>query len=1044
MADARVMGFDVDALAVASAVQAKALDAGRSVWISANAGTGKTEVLTRRLLALLLQDETLEPAHILAVTFTNAGAAEMAARLPERLRALAAMDAARLTEVLRADLGVEATPATQARVRVLAQAVQEAPPMISTLHGLAQVMLARFPREAGVPEGFALLDETERSALLMDIQNTLLVDVDDALADALGLLLDELGETGWRDLTGMMVARWRVLKGILAEGGVAGALGRISAELGLREGENWGAPLLPHDREVAALRAVVALEPGHVAADVLAASDAQKEAVWRGFLLTQKDEPRARIVVKKIAEALPDVAAVLADAAARVAEGVRQRKLWRLYDITQALLVWAFAVRGAYAQRKAERGLLDFDDLLDGLERLLDQTADGPAAEWVWYALDRRFRHLVVDEAQDNNAQQTRIIGHLAQNLLSGDVGEMSPRTVLAVGDVKQCIFHFQGARPDLFLALRDDLVSWSGGALTALTLTHNFRSGRAVLGVVDEVFADPEVVCVTTGDPLTPSWPTHKPVAAGRESRVEVWPLVGAPDVDDVAPWTLPQERQRMQGASAAHLLARQVASFIRGHMERGTRVPSTGNPLQPQDVLIVVQRNATAALFAGVLRAAGVPVVASAGVPSPVLADAVAMVRWVFNPADRIALVQVLKAYRGWGDAQVLALAAQAKAAGDAAPWHTFVAGDDAAWLARYAAYVEQTPAAMLYALGHSYGVLEVLEPLLEEAAAVPTWRGLVERLEQREQAGKPLCAPDTGEPGVRIMTVHGSKGLQAPLVILPETTRAMDDIRNETILWPVADGDGVLIPAADAGLSPLGVRLREGMKAQARTNALRGLYVALTRAMDWLVVCGWGDAEKVEKAGDTTWYGLVARCASGEVWRQDEGMRVRGDDLPSCAREEAPVAADPVLVWPETRVWEGIPVRVADAPSAAQVRGELVHALLQGMAVPDAPADVVAEAAAVRGAFPWMFTPDAEAEVVVGLCDGTVGRIDRMVRHEGVLWVIDFKTGQVPGGGWVPPVYVAQVKGYMAALVREGTVRGAIVWTAGPQFVDVTDMI
>lgn len=211
--------FDPMLLKQASEAQALALDARRSVWISANAGTGKTEVLTRRLLALLLSDPSLEPRHLLALTFTKAGAAEMAARLPARLSAWAALDDADMVLRIDEEVGIRADDAMVLRVRELAQAVRRAPPMVATIHGLAQQVLGRFTVEAGLPLEFEVLEEGAQKRLLRDVQRGLLVDVDGVLAEHLGILLDALGEKGWEDLTSLVVKSWHKLEALVEGAG---------------------------------------------------------------------------------------------------------------------------------------------------------------------------------------------------------------------------------------------------------------------------------------------------------------------------------------------------------------------------------------------------------------------------------------------------------------------------------------------------------------------------------------------------------------------------------------------------------------------------------------------------------------------------------------------------------------------------------------------------------------------------------------------------------------------------------------------------------
>jgi ATP-dependent helicase/nuclease subunit A len=1002
--------FDAQAMATAAAVQRQALAAGKSVWISANAGTGKTEVLTQRLLALLLQDATLEPRHLLALTFTKAGATEMAARLPERLEKWAALDEAALALEVEAALGLKVGGLVE-RVRVLAEQVRQAPPLVATIHSLAQQLLTRFAVEAGLEPGFEVLDEGGQARLLNEVQHQLLVNVDGVLAENLAVLLDELGEHGWRDVTRVITQNWKRLDERLREGGPAAVLARVQDALGLKD-EAWvKLALVPHSEEWAVLRRVAPLLPGHEIWSVLTAAEDEVEEAWRGFLLTDKGTARARIFLKAEAAKLADAdVAVITAAAARVAEAVRQRKAWRGLTVTRALVVWAMQVKGAYGQAKQARGVVDYDDLLDGLERLLVK-ADAGLAAWMWYGFDRRFRHLVVDEAQDNNPQQNRIVQWLARNILSGDVGEASARTVLAVGDVKQSILRFQGADPALFVGLREALYAWAPGRVVEVDLAHSFRSGPEVLAAVDAVFAAEGLSERVQGEDR--GWPGHRAVAAARLSRVELWPLEANGGKPQVEPWALPWVRSEAEGDNAGVRLFRRMAAWLEDKIGRVV-MPSTGLPLRPEDVMLVVRTNAVGGLAAGVLRAAGLPVASTRGVVPLAVQDVVALVRVIFNTADNLSLAQVLKGFLKWNDAHLLALGAQVARGG---VWAEALEGEDKVWLEGWLARAGETPLALVHAaMVARGGKRSDFDGLLAWAAECETLRELVRRCEQEEIAVKSEGA------GIRILTVQKAKGLQAPLVILPQTRGGGG---TDKLLW----GDGVLLFKQAKGTSEFEDTLLEEEEARREVDDLRGLYVAMTRASDWLVVTGYGGKEGQDTSG--TWWGHLD---SLEGWREVEGVKVRGSDF---GRVEKAVAEVPVAEAKAAVVVRG--VEVAEAQTPAQVRGELVHALLQGLTVP-AEVGVVAEVERVRAALPWVFEK-GRSEVSVALEGGRVGRIDRLVEKDGDVWVIDFKTGVVLEP--MPEDYVAQVKAYMAAARASypgKTVRGAVVWTAGAKLVPV----
>lgn len=1023
--------FDPVLLKGASEAQAKALEVGKSVWISANAGTGKTEVLTRRMLALLVSDFSLEPRQLLALTFTKAGAAEMAARLPARLASWASLDDAGILAKIADEVGVEPTAEMAARVRDLAVTVRRAPPMVATIHGLAQQILGRFAVEAGMAPDFEVLEDAAQKRLLQDVQHGLLVGVDGALALHLATLLDELGDKGWEELTGLIVRNWHKFEALVAGTGLRGVLERLEEELGIRNQELGGAaaarPLVPTPSERAALERIVAVLPGHGAVEVLKSREAVLEAAWRGFLLTKEDTARKSLLKKpEIALVGEETVAVLMNAAARAEAQVRARKVYRGFDVTRSALLWAAAVRGAYVQRKQEQGLADYADLLDGLERVMGASDNG-LAEWVWYGLDRRFRHLVVDEAQDNNPQQDRIVRWLAQSILSGDVGEGAVRTVLAVGDMKQSIFRFQGAVPELFVQLREVMAQWADG-LREVDLTHSFRSGKEILALVDRVFEAGDTGEVVVGSDYR-TWPAHKAVAAGRASRVELWEVVEKVPSPDVEPWALPTVRAAAGGHGEDIVCLRQVGTWLQERVGRVV-MPSTGLPLRWEDVMIVVQRNRIAGLAAGVLRGMGIPVASAGGVVPLIVEDAVAMVRVIFNRADNLALAQVLKGVRGFDDAALLRLAERAgvakRAPGDAeVVWAEFLEGEDRVWLEGYLAMAWEAPLGVVQRVIAEIGGDEtVFEGLLGWAEKCENLRELVERLELEDL---PVVS---GKEGLRVLTVHGSKGLQAPLVIMPDTMAALSDMRQDVVLW----GDGVVLFKQGKGLSELEDGLVEAEAARRKADSLRGLYVAMTRAMDWLVVAGFGT---VKENTDTWWTRVREGFRNQELGVRSDFPWVSGDTFDVVEREVVMPLARSLPGW---WVRETTGFLVGEVQSAAQVRGEAVHGLLQGLEVV-ADEEARAEAARVREALPWLWGPGARSEMAVSL-GGRVGRIDRLVERDGAWWVIDFKTGAVPD--LMPEVYASQVRGYVAALRvtwPERAFKAGIVWTATARLDEVT---
>lgn len=1043
---------DTGRVAAANAAQASALKPTANVWISANAGTGKTEVLTRRLLSLLIADPACPPRAVLALTFTKAGAAEMAARLPRKLAELAANDDATLAEWVRTGLGLAGTPAECARVRELGPLVAAEPPLIRTIHGFAQELLQRFPDEAGVPQGFSVLEDAEGARLLQEAQGLALELADADVTGAVDTLVGELGEFGWRELTRLTRANWPKLSDLLAHSGGRGPLlAQLRVALGIASGEEpFDGRIVPDAGMIRLLREVVEVsahaETDAVLAAAAAGDEAGLEEAWLAFHYTKAGTLRAKLVKAEVSKARPDIVARLSEIQADIAALRARQAAWRTLALTQALLVWGDAVQGAFRTLKRNRGALDYQDLLDASEALLLRDEQG-FREWVLYKLDRRFRHLLVDEAQDNSPQQARLVALLAREFVQAGGADQENRTVLAVGDVKQSIFRFQGARPEFFLALREMLGGL--GHLQEVDMRHSFRSAEAVLAAVDAVFSPEDLAEAVQGE--AKAWPGHASVFSGAHGRVELWPLVPRPDTADAAPWTLPMERPvEVRGVTAC---ARMVATRILQDIESSSIIPSTGQPLRPEDVLVLVRTNANRDAMIQGLRAAGLPVSGGAlTLEHPALQDLAALLRVLHNPEDHLSLAVFLKGpMGGWGDAQLLELYRLGP------DWWGGLDQLDAPLAATLRALRavadSEPPAALLGRLVQVFGVpsrygrnaVEVADiqaacdnlALLLEACGSLT--DAVARLEDE------VAVAGTTGGGIRVMTAHKSKGLEAPVVILPDTTQPLADTSKEKLLW-LERGDrlgGVIYRQPSAWATPLQEGAAAAERERQRADSLRLLYVAMTRARDQLWVTGW---ETRKTATEDCWYGLVQaglermetalRLEDGRLV-VDAGLRPEAAELAAELAVERPmeratagqeIPAGAPLAWPVADV-VGDDSRTI-VQTAAMARGEQLHGWLAATPNGAEPA----EAARVRDRFPELFGPGSMAEVEIILPDGRLGRMDRLVVRDGEMWIIDFKSERIVPAE-IPSTYLAQLADYQAALTPLANgrrVRAAIVWT------------
>ena len=1021
-----------DAGARANAAQAQASDPAVSAFVAASAGSGKTKLLTDRLLRLMLAGA--DPARILCLTYTKAAAAEMALRLQRRLGEWAIASDAGLDAALTG-LGIAPDPGRRRLARGLFARVLDLPDgmRIGTIHAFCQSLLRRFPLEAGLVPHFRLLEEHEARTTLADARETRLAQAHADTADraALERLAGCFAIKQFDGLLGGLAADQGRLAAAL-EGGLEGARGRIKAALGAPGGRaaaedarriaGADAALGPALAIIAAKGPTGAAARAAMLADLLANArhaDGPNPGLWdswyRGFL-SRKGEPLAQrtMIGEKLAKAQPDLEAPIAAECVRILEIEERIRAADAAEASLALLRLAAPAVAAYGARKAGEAALDYDDLILRTRALL---AD-PGAAWVLYKLDGGIDHLLLDEVQDTAPAQWRIAEALTGDFFAG-LGATQPadgapaRSIFAVGDRKQSIYSFQGADAAEFDTAQERLaqrVRQGGGVWRPVGLDVSFRSTAPVLDLVDAVFADPETARGVT----EPGTLHHLTVRAGQAGRVELWPLIRpAPSQEeDGIDGTPAQTNQTVP--SAPRLLAQRLAAWIARETDGNTMLASRGRVLAPGDVLILLrQRGVLAQLLVRALKERGVPV---AGLDRmtldrhPAVQDVLSLAEALLLPEDDLALACFLTSpLGGLDDAGLMALAMERRGslmgallrrAEERADWQA--AAETIRALGRRIDYAP--PSAILAeALGPLGGRARLLarfgpeaaEPLDEllavargfEAAHPPAMQSFVHWLRRAGMVVNREAEAAGAE--VRIMTVHGAKGLQAPLVILPDTvgkTRAPG-----SLLWaeagPPQRGQPVplLVPVKDARPASL-TRLLDARQVRQREEENRLLYVALTRAEDRLVVCG--ALPEGREPGEHAWYAQVARgftalapsplvqedgasalvheCAAIALPDRVEPGATRAEPPPELPAwlgrapdwRAVPVAAEAALaepLAPSRPDWaEAGPEPQAASPLAGDGgdpamrfrRGALLHALLQHL--PDLPRATRREAA------------------------------------------------------------------------------------------------
>ncbi|MDD9991642.1 MAG: double-strand break repair helicase AddA [Rhodospirillales bacterium] len=1125
--------------------QHRASDPATSVWVGASAGTGKTKVLTDRVLRLLLGGTA--PERILCLTFTRAAAAEMALRISSELARWTVADDETLIAALAGLTGAQQPRATRDLARRLFAAVLDVPDglKIQTIHAFCQSLLRRFPLEAGVAPNFEIADERMSTSLLGAARARLLhaarPEVDDALAAHLATMTAVVGEEGFgallADVSG---ARDRFASVLERHGGTGGAVAALRARLGVAEGATPGSVLAEASAEGAFDRPALM----H-AAQVLAGGTvtdqrrAQNIATWlnadhdgrrAGFgaysraFLRGDGGPLRSLITKKLGDAHPDAAEALGLEQERVAAVADRWNAARVAESSAALIEVASSHLNLYDGEKARHAVLDYGDQIAKSRSLLARAGIAP---WVLYKLDGGLDHLLIDEAQDTSPTQWAVIAALADEFFAGEGARAAPRTLFAVGDEKQSIFSFQGADARALAAAHGQFQSRAELAeqpWESLPLAESFRSTAAVLAAVDAVFDQPAARAGVSDQDVPIRHLVHRVGAGG---RVELWPPVVPEETEPIVPWALPVAREAADDPAArlAERIADRVAAWTQEPAAEGSDgwLEARNRSMRPGDVLVLVRRRGPFVdHLLRAFKACGVPV---AGIDRMVLTeqlavmDLIALGEFCLLPGDDLTLATVLKSpLIGLEEEALFGLAYDR---GDASLWATLARRRDeclafaeayealvafrraADWMAPFEFYGEILGArggraALLGRLGPESG--DAIEEFLALALAYGrTHPPSLQSFLRWVQDGRAEIKRDfeQGRDEVRIMTVHGAKGLEAPVVFLPDTMRK--PYARDPLVWLEEEGaDGgvgrvecLLWPGRASREDPLTREARAQARAAQEEEYRRLLYVAMTRAEDRLYICGW---QGRDTPPEDCWYALVRsglECLEGVkplampaghglVYAEPQTAPLpspaepapKGDVPPPLPPELlSPPAAEPPAprpLAPSRSLPEPAPHSPIDnAGQSARLRGIAAHKLLEhlpalapaerpttakkllkGFNLEDGEREALAEAMialVADPAFATLFAPDALAEAPISAVVGDrviSGQIDWLLVSEREVIALDYKTGRAPEEGEdVPEAYVAQMESYrmaLAAVFPERTITCGLLFVDAPRLI------
>lgn len=1140
--------------------QASAAEPAANAWVAANAGSGKTKVLIDRVARLLLRGAAPDSILCVTYTKAAASEMQdrLFARLGDWC---VADDASLRRDLALLEHRDDFSDDDLGRARELFARALETPGglRIETIHAFCGRLLRRFPLEAGVAPGFRELDDRDSEDLWAEAFLALGARVmrgPHELIEA-ARTVAEAGGAGFEVLRRLDSHRGEILA-VLAAGGHDAASERLREILGAPRAsvEELLDAAMNRDLPREALKAIAAAMPVAKSTDAklvdklaLVLSDmdaATRFEAYASIVFTDEgDLRRKNVYTVQAAKAAPRIADLfrIEDAPegteiTRIAEIARLIAARRIYERSTALLRVAEPLLDDFERRKRARAGLDFDDLIASVTRLLDRSH---AAEWVLWKLDGGIAHVLLDEAQDTSPAQWRILRRLTHDMFAGaGAVRSSPRTLFVVGDQKQSIYSFQGADPEHFLKQARELhdaAQAAGAPFNTPSLAMSFRSVADVLAYVDEVF-DPQHF--SGGAPFSVQVPVeadYAPHTARRRNEsgcVELWPLQKPPDSSEPDPWDAPVDR--VSDADPPVRLARQIASFIKREIDAGAGVWENGlrRPARPGDFLILVKRR-TGGVFDAVLqqlKAFDIPVAGADRIlllDSLPVQDVLNLIRFALCPEDDMTLAEIIKGPFGahgeggdfpWLDDEDLFTLAvdrpgslwerlQASGTPRHAPLRAFL--DDV--LARR----HQPPYEFItHALERGHGLpragwdlilsrfggpaREPVTALVDRAAAFDADGppSLELFLAAVEQSGGEIKRELSGPQGeVRVMTVHGAKGLQAPIVILPDTTSA-PRLDNSGLFF-TDDGLPVWVGKKEDD-TPATAALRHDLEERALREHRRLLYVALTRAQDRLLICGAWHGGKKGKNGHhkDSWYALcdaamqrliksgkaeTAEDTLGTVFRLGTTPPALGPATspavtlargPAWLSRPAPQETARRVLSPSRLTASAEPPAISPfgANRAARLRrGSLIHLLFE--VLPDLPVASRRKAAETflrrqpdltdaqrreildttltvleDERFAAIFAPGGRAEApVIGQLGGDLinGRIDRLVITGSEILVVDYKTDR-PAPSAVEGVgeaYLAQMAAYRAVLSQRWPnrpIRCLLVWTDGPRLMEI----
>ncbi|WP_264338298.1 UvrD-helicase domain-containing protein [Wolbachia endosymbiont (group A) of Cheilosia soror] len=857
-------------------MRSNAINPNFSVWVNASAGTGKTKILIDRVLRLLLENKR----NILCLTFTNAAANEMENRIHSILGKWAICSESELIMDLEqldffpmssqcVTLGSRKNKDYLTRARRLFSELENLGLTIQTIHAFCYKLISSFPIEAGIAPNCTLSECKELHSIIF---NKVLHN--ETVQDSINFIATEIDENKLRDLLytlcvkrSMSANDSKYIKDKLSapdeihdlQSETIEHVGRLAEILSEGSKRDQSYSEILYSTVIPVLDTGIQKKRTSVSYSDdtgIKWNDTKIENLAKVFLKSESHEKKSisSIATKSILEKFKDAEQIIESVQNVVFTHIRDMNSYQIFKRTSSLLGVFKVYIDLYNIEKSKNALLDYNDIINLATNLLSNPN---YKDWILFNLDQKIDHILVDEAQDNSISQWKIITNLCDEFFAGNDEK---RTLFVVGDVKQSIYRFQGANPHLFNYMQQYFHTKTGGRdWISCQLEKSFRSTPEVLMLVDRIFNNFRAEIFFNDNEIK-----HVPHRENDQGYIEIWPAL---------PRRKEKEQQALQipltckeGYTIAdRLLAQTIANRIHNWLNEGRILVAKDRHIEPRDIMVLVrQRNVLVDYIISELKKANVPVVGRDYfriMDYIAVQDLIALAEFLLLQANDLALANALKSpLFNFTEDDLFNIAYDRK---EHSLWerihdYSVVIYSELNYLINLSRM--ESPLALFthilrtgkkkFAARLGLECFEVLDEFMNLVLQFenPSLQAFVQWIKENNPEIKNDMQSERN--AVRIMTIHKSKGLQAPIVFLVDTNTVPRN--SESIIF-----DGTEAPFwCGKNNNAYCDQAKREKKLEDYNEYLRLLYVALTRAEDELYILS---KEPVQKG---SWYDLITK--------------------------------------------------------------------------------------------------------------------------------------------------------------------------------------